>query len=145
MGEHARLSAMVGFVSQHVAQHFGASRPRFAPAVSVKLLDAATAAERFRQHLGAASGALGLPQIVEVDFDTAEWEGMCRFVIESLDRHIELITSDENGGRRPRNLRIARSDEHGDSLALRPEKLGGFVVALCDQFRKLFLGTLNTF
>jgi hypothetical protein len=45
MREHAHLPAMVGFVSEHVAQHFRASRPRPGPAVSVKLLDAATTAE----------------------------------------------------------------------------------------------------
>jgi hypothetical protein len=60
MGEHTHLPAMVGFVSKHVAQHFHANRPRPSPAVSVKLLDAATtAAERFRKHLRTASGALG--------------------------------------------------------------------------------------
>ena len=51
---------MVGFVRKHVAQHFHANRPRRSPAVSVKLLDAAPAtAERFSEHLRAASGALG--------------------------------------------------------------------------------------
>src|SRR5258708_38185722 len=58
MREHTHLPAMMGLVSKHVAQHFRANRPRRSPAVSVKLLDAATA-ERFRQHLRAASGALG--------------------------------------------------------------------------------------
>src|SRR5437870_12046585 len=51
---------MVGFVRKHVAQHFHANRPRPSPAVSAKLLDAApTTAERFSEHLRAASGALG--------------------------------------------------------------------------------------
>src|SRR5437870_12646056 len=51
---------MVGFVRKHVAQHFDANRPRPSPAVSAKLLDAApTTAERFSEHLRAASGALG--------------------------------------------------------------------------------------
>ena len=60
MRQHAHLAAMVGFVSKHVAQHFRAGRPRPGPAVSAKLLDAApTAAERFSEHLPAASGALG--------------------------------------------------------------------------------------
>ena len=60
MREHAHLPAMVGLVSKHVAQHFRASRPGPSPAVSQKLLDAAsTTAERFGEHLGAASGALG--------------------------------------------------------------------------------------
>jgi hypothetical protein len=53
---------MVGFVRNHVAQHFRANWPGFSPAVSVKFFDAAfalTTAERFREHLLAASGALG--------------------------------------------------------------------------------------
>ena len=59
MSEHAHLPAMVGFVREHVAQHFRAHWPRPSPAVSVKLFDAPLAsAERFRQHLRAASGAL---------------------------------------------------------------------------------------
>ena len=60
MSQHARLPAMVGFVRKHVAQHFHAHRPRLSPAVSAKLLHPApTTAERFRQHLRAANGALG--------------------------------------------------------------------------------------
>ncbi len=60
MREHTHLPAMVGFVRKHVAQHFRANRPRRSPAVSEKLLDAATkTAERFGEHLRAASGALG--------------------------------------------------------------------------------------
>src|SRR5258706_15273986 len=60
MREHTHLPAMVGFVRKHVAQHFHANRPRASPAVSQKLLDAASAtAERFSEHLRAASGALG--------------------------------------------------------------------------------------
>jgi hypothetical protein len=60
MRQHTHLSAMVGFVRKHVAQHFWANRPRLSPAVSAKLLDAAnTVAERFSEHLRAASGALG--------------------------------------------------------------------------------------
>src|ERR1022692_1449589 len=60
MREHTHLSAMVGFVRQHVAQHFRANRPRLSPAVSAKLLDAAsTTVERFSEHLRAASSALG--------------------------------------------------------------------------------------
>jgi len=60
MREHTYLPAMVGFVREHVAQHFQANRPRPSPAVSAKLLDAAsTTAERFSEHLRAASGALG--------------------------------------------------------------------------------------
>ena len=60
MREHTHLPAMVGFVRKHVAQHFRANRPGLSPAVSAKLLDAAaTTAERFSEHLRAASGALG--------------------------------------------------------------------------------------
>src|SRR6266702_1332496 len=60
MREHTHLPAMVGFVRNHVAQHFQANRPRRSPAVAAKLLDAApTTAERFSEHLRAASGALG--------------------------------------------------------------------------------------
>src|SRR5438128_2622293 len=60
MREHAHLPAMMGFVRNHVAQHFHANRPRLGPAVSAKLLDAApTAAERFSEHVRAASGAFG--------------------------------------------------------------------------------------
>jgi hypothetical protein len=59
MREHTNLSAMVGFVRKHVAQHFHASRPRLSPSVSVKIFDAApTATERFSEHLRAASRAL---------------------------------------------------------------------------------------
>src|ERR1035438_8132253 len=60
MCEHTHLPAMVSFVRKHVAQHFQANRPRPSPAVSAKLLDATPAtAERFSEHLSAASGALG--------------------------------------------------------------------------------------
>src|SRR5450631_4141118 len=59
MREHTHLPAMVGFVRKHVAQHLRANRPGPSPAVSAKLLDAAPrTAERFREHLRAASGAL---------------------------------------------------------------------------------------
>src|SRR6266436_317352 len=58
MPEHTHLPAMVGLVRKHVAQHSHAYRPRPGPAVSAKLLDATTA-ERFSEHLRAASGALG--------------------------------------------------------------------------------------
>jgi hypothetical protein len=60
MREHTHLPAMVGFVRNHVAKHFQANRPRPSPAVSEKLFDAApAAAERFSEHLRAASGTLG--------------------------------------------------------------------------------------
>lgn len=59
MREHTYLPAMVGFVSKHVAQHFRANRPRRSPAVSQELFDPPPIAERFSEHLRAASGALG--------------------------------------------------------------------------------------
>ncbi len=60
MGEQTYLPTMVGFVSKHVAQHFQPNRPRRGPAVSAKLFNSApTIAERFGEHLRAASGALG--------------------------------------------------------------------------------------
>ena len=59
MRKQTHLPAMVGFVRKHVAQHFHANRPRPGPAVPVKILDAAPTAERFSEHLRAASGALG--------------------------------------------------------------------------------------
>jgi hypothetical protein len=59
MRQHTHLPAMVGFMRKHVAQHFHANRPRRSPAVSAKLLDAASTAERFSEHLRAAGGALG--------------------------------------------------------------------------------------
>jgi len=59
MREHTYLAAMVGFVRKHVAQHFHADGPGPSPSVSEKLLHATTTAERFREHLRAASGALG--------------------------------------------------------------------------------------
>jgi len=60
MGEHADLAAMVGFVRDHVAEHLKSRRPGRRPAVAAKLLNAAaTVAQRFGEHLGAASSALG--------------------------------------------------------------------------------------
>ena len=59
MSQHTHLPAMVGFVREHVAQHFRTNRPWPGPAVSAKPLDAGIAAERLCQHLRATSGALG--------------------------------------------------------------------------------------
>src|ERR1700738_2327159 len=60
MREHTHLPAMVGFMRNHVAQHFRADRPWLSPALSAKLRDAApTTAQRFSKHLRAARGALG--------------------------------------------------------------------------------------
>jgi hypothetical protein len=58
--EHTHLAAMVGFMRKHVAQHFRANPPRPSPAVSAELLDAASiTAQRFSEHLRAASCTLG--------------------------------------------------------------------------------------
>src|SRR5947207_9968959 len=57
--EHAHLSAMMSFVTKHVAQHFRTNRPRACPAVSAKLLDLSVAAERSGDHLRASSSARG--------------------------------------------------------------------------------------
>ena len=60
VSDHADLAAMMGFVGQHVAEHFQAHRPRWAEAVPFEFLDATFAiAECFHEHLGAPSGALG--------------------------------------------------------------------------------------
>ena len=60
MREHANLSAMVGFVREHVAEHFHSNGPGLSPAVSAKFLDAAASTvERLSEQLGASSGALG--------------------------------------------------------------------------------------
>ncbi len=58
--EHDDLSAMVGFVGEHVEQHFGADWPGSRPSVSEKMLDWIVAsAERFGEHVCAAGGAFG--------------------------------------------------------------------------------------
>ena len=60
MRQDAHLPAMVSFVRNHVAQHLRANRPGLSAAISHNLLyTASTAAERFSEHLRAASGALG--------------------------------------------------------------------------------------
>jgi hypothetical protein len=59
MSEHANLTAVMGFVGQHVTQHFDTDRPGLSPAVAAKVFDATATAERFREHLAAAGGALG--------------------------------------------------------------------------------------
>jgi hypothetical protein len=50
---------MVGFMREHVTQHFQANRPGSSPAVSLKLLDAASITKPFSKHLCAASSAPG--------------------------------------------------------------------------------------
>ena len=64
MGDHADLAAMVGFVGQHVAEHFNADRPGRRQAVASKDFDAGLVIglpcpEGFGKHLRAARGALG--------------------------------------------------------------------------------------
>jgi len=59
MREHADLAAMVGFVREHVAEHFRSGRPGRSPTVPMKRLNAAGTAEGFGEHLGTASGAVG--------------------------------------------------------------------------------------
>src|SRR3979409_6371 len=49
MREHTHLPAMMGFVRKHIAQHFHADRHCWSPAVSAKLLNSATTAERFSE------------------------------------------------------------------------------------------------
>ncbi len=59
MRQQANLAAMMRLVRNHVANHFHANRPGPCPAISAELCDVACAAQRFRQHLAAASGAGG--------------------------------------------------------------------------------------
>src|ERR1700722_11206675 len=59
MRQHAHLAAMVGFVSEHVAQHFRTDRPGLSPAIAVKSFDAVPTTEGFDEHLGATGCALG--------------------------------------------------------------------------------------
>ena len=60
MGEHAHLSAMVGFMGNHIAEHFYANRPGFGPAISEKGFDVGcAAAECLVENFGAARCAFG--------------------------------------------------------------------------------------
>ncbi len=60
MRKHTYLPAMVGFVRNHVAEHFRTDRPWFGPGVAAKLVDApASIAESVREHLRATSCAFG--------------------------------------------------------------------------------------
>jgi hypothetical protein len=60
MRKHTHLPAMVRLVSNHVAKHLHTNRPRRSPAISPKPLDTAPIiSERLREHLPAASCALG--------------------------------------------------------------------------------------
>ena len=47
MGEHADLPAMVGFVGEHVAEHFRACGPGGTQAVAAEIFDAAIGGEGF--------------------------------------------------------------------------------------------------
>jgi len=68
MREHTHLPAMVGFVRKHVTQHFHANRQgRAQPSLRNFSTRPSPTAERFSEHLRAASGALrqsgtGLPR-----------------------------------------------------------------------------------
>ena len=59
MRQHADLSAMMGFVGQHVAEHLNANRPGLSPAIPEKLFDTAASVKRFCEHLGTASATFG--------------------------------------------------------------------------------------
>lgn len=59
MRKQQYLSAMVGFVGKHIAQHLDANRKGRSPTVSTKHVDAATAVESFGEHFGAACRAQG--------------------------------------------------------------------------------------
>jgi hypothetical protein len=60
MRQHANLPAMMCLVSDHVAQHLHAHRPRRSPSISAKSLDAPPIiTKRLTQHLPAPSSALG--------------------------------------------------------------------------------------
>lgn len=58
MREQADLAAMVGLVSQHVAEHLDAGGPGCAPAIAAEFGDAAFVAEGFGQQLDAKSGTV---------------------------------------------------------------------------------------
>lgn len=57
MRQHTNLTAMMRFVSNHVAKHFHARWPGPSPAISTKLPDASSFRERFRQHVAAPGAA----------------------------------------------------------------------------------------
>jgi hypothetical protein len=60
MGEHARLSAVMGIMRNHVGEHSNTRRPWAGPAIAHKTLNAASRrGQSFCQHLGAAPGTLG--------------------------------------------------------------------------------------
>ncbi len=58
MSEHAHLAAVVGLVRDHVGEHGCARRPRFSPAVAMKLFNAALRVESLLQHLRTECGTL---------------------------------------------------------------------------------------
>src|SRR5271165_5631054 len=58
MRKHAHLPAMVGLMSNHVAQHLHANGPVPAPSIPAKRPDPAPTTESLRNHLGTPTGAL---------------------------------------------------------------------------------------
>ena len=108
MGEHAHLSAMVCFVSQHVAQHLRANRPGGSESVSPKHLDAATGtAECFSQHLGASLGTFS--------------EGRARLLLSAM-RAMELGWNSQVRGSEPDPLganivHMSKDGHNGAGLA----------------------------
>jgi len=60
MGEHGRLSAVMGVMGNHVGEHGNARRPWPGPAIAQKTLPAAPgSSQSFREHLGAAFATFG--------------------------------------------------------------------------------------
>ena len=91
MREHANLSAMMGFVTYHVAKHLDSGRPGLRPSVAMKLLDPAI------KHLGEHPDRGAANTMAEYqgkrpslyDFE-AEWK--------ALDLPILIICGDEDEG-----------------------------------------------
>lgn len=59
VGEHADLTAVVGLVGDHVAEHLGADGPRLSPSITTKGLGASFRIERFGEHRGTELCAYG--------------------------------------------------------------------------------------
>jgi hypothetical protein len=106
MRQHAHLTTMVGFVREHVAQHFHADRPGPSPAVSAKFLDPAPVVpKRFREHFRAASGALGQsrPRLLRSAVCTVElsWNLQVRSrKTDPLGSHIMYVREDRRDAAR---------------------------------------------
>jgi hypothetical protein len=58
MSQHAHLTAVVGFVHDHICDHSRARRPWLEPAVTVKLPDSTLGSESLSQHLRTKRSAL---------------------------------------------------------------------------------------